>query len=110
MSSPRALRAARRHHVDNITPSQETVSTLTTGDTVRVNDHEDVDFAGGGAGGFDEDIGVEGNVAEEVEEVLLPPLPPIKSVFDCAFVQQTQSGWECRWCGKSFQQGRSNMS
>jgi len=90
--------------VDNITPSQETVSTLTTGDTVRtaLNDDEDVDFAGGGAGGFDEDIGVEGNVAEEVEEVFLPPLPPIKSVFDCAFVQQTQSGWECRWCGKSF--------
>ena len=106
MSSPRALRAARRHHLvnDNETPSQETVSTLTTGDTVRtaLNDDEDVDFAGGGAGGFDEDIGVEGNVAEEVEEVLLPPLPPIKSVFDCAFVQQTQSGWECRWCGKSF--------
>ena len=106
MSSPRALRAARRRHVvdDNETPSQDTVSTLTTGGTVRtaLNDDEAVDFAGGGAGGFDEDIGVEGNVAEEVEEVLLPPLPPIKSVFDCAFVQQTQSGWECRWCGKSF--------
>ena len=72
MSSPRALRAARRRHFvnDNETPSQDTVSTLTTGDTVRtaLHDDEDVDFAGGGAGGFDEDIGVEGNVAEEVEE------------------------------------------
>ena len=106
MSSPRALRAARRQHLvdDNETPSQDTVSTLTTGGTVRtaLNDDEAVDFAGGGAGGFDEDIGVEGNVAEEVEEVLPPPLPPIKSVFDCTFVQQTQSGWECRWCGKTF--------
>ena len=74
MSSPRAQRAARRRHIVNETPSQETVSTLTTGDTVQtaLNDDEDVDFAGGGAGGFDEDIGVEGNVAEEVEEVLLP--------------------------------------
>ena len=70
-----------------------------------LNDDEGVDFVGCGAGGFHEDIGVEGNVAEEVEEVLLPPLPPlppIKSVFDCAYVQQTQTGWECRWCGKSF--------
>ena len=109
MSSPRAQRAARRHHQVHETTSPSgftgsTVSTLTTGNTVQtaLNDDEDVDFAGGGAGGFDEDIGVEGNVAEEVEEVLLPPLPPLKSVFDCAYVQQTQTGWECRWCGKSF--------
>ena len=56
MSSPRALRAARRRHVvdDNETPSQDTVSTLTTGGTVQtaLNDDEAVDFAGGGAGGF----------------------------------------------------------
>jgi hypothetical protein len=32
----------------------------------------------------------------------LPPLPPLKSVFDCGYVHQTQSGWECMWCGKSF--------
>ena len=107
MSSPRALRAARRrHHLvdDNETPSQDTVSTLTTGGTVRtaLNDDEAVDFAGGGAGGFDEDIGVEGNVAEEVEEVLQPPLPPLKTVFDCPYVKLTLTGWECGWCGKSF--------
>ncbi len=29
-------------------------------------------------------------------------LPPLKSVFQCGYVHQTQSGWECMWCGKSF--------
>ena len=105
--SPRAQRAARRHQVNETTSPSGftglTVLTLTTGNTVQtaLND-DDVDFVGGGAGGFDEDIGVEGNVAEEVEEVLLPPLPPLKSVFDCTYVQPTQSGWECRQCGESF--------
>ena len=106
--SPRAQRAARRHQVNETTsPSGFTgsiVSTLTAGNTVEtaLNDDEDVDFVGGGAGGFDEDIGAEGNVAEEVEEVFLLPLPPLKSIFDCGYIQRTQSGWECRWCGKSF--------
>lgn len=99
MSSPRAQQAAARHYQVNKTTSPSgftglTVSTLTTGNTVQtaLDDEEDVDFLGGGAGGFD----------EEVEEVLLPPLPPLKSIFECAYVQLTQSGWECRWCGKSF--------
>ena len=39
---------------------------------------------------------------EEEEEELVPPQPPLSSVFDCAYVHQTPSGWECRWCGKSF--------
>jgi hypothetical protein len=79
-----------------------TVSTLTTGNTDQtgLNDEdEDVDFVGGGGGGFDDDIGEEGIWEEEEEEVLLPPL---KSVFQCGYVHQTQSGWECMWCGKSF--------
>jgi hypothetical protein len=41
----------------------------------------------------------EGNGGGEEEEVLLPPL---KSVFQCGYVNQTQPGWECMWCGKSF--------
>jgi len=118
--SPRAERAARRHQV-NETPLREldtsaqltgsntgsTVSTLTTGNTVQtalLNDDEDVDFVGGGGGGFDDDIVEDGNGGEEEEEeeALLPPLPPLRSVFDCAHLHQTHSGWECRWCGKSF--------
>jgi hypothetical protein len=84
-----------------------TVSTLTTENTVQtgLNDEDlDVDFVGGGGGGFDDDIGEEGIWGEEgnggVEEEVL--LPPLKSVFHCGYVHQTQSGWECMWCGKSF--------
>jgi hypothetical protein len=62
------------------------------------DEDEDVDFGRGG-GRFDDDIGEEENGGGEEEEVLLPPL---KSVFQCAYVNQTQSGWECTWCGKSF--------
>ena len=130
--SPRAQRVARRHQVNpprhqvNQTPSTlhksrtppreldptgpplsqlttgSTISTLTTGNTdqIGLNDEDDdVDFGGGGGGGFDDDIGEEGNGGEEEEEALLPPL---MSIFQCGYVNQTQSGWECMWCGKSF--------
>ena len=121
--SPRAQRVARRHQVHNnhtschreSTPPRElhttseltgsTVSTLTTRNTVQTalnDDEEYVDFLGGGGGGFDDDMREEGNGREEEVEVLLPPLPPLKSVFDCGYVNLTQSGWECMWCGKSF--------
>ena len=121
--SPRAQRVARRHQVHNnhtschreSTPPRElhttseltgsTVSTLTTRNTVETalnDDEEYVDFLGGGGGGFDDDMREEGNGREEEVEVLLPPLPPLKSVFDCGYVNLTQSGWECMWCGKSF--------
>ena len=60
--------------------SQMTVSTLTTANTVRNLGRgdtfaEDVDFTGGGGGGFDTDK--EGGHETE------PVLPPIKSIFDC---------------------------
>ena len=83
--------------------SQETVSTLTTSNTVQAplgrRDDDDVDFMGAGGGGFDDDVGEERN---DDEEEVVPPLPPLKSVFDCGYVNVTPGGWECMWCGKSF--------
>ena len=112
--SPRTQRVAQRHQVQDTYTS---VWTLTTGNTIQTalnDDEEYVDFLGGGGGGFDDDMREEGNGREEEVEVLLPPLPPLKSIFDCGYVIQTQSGWECMWCGKSFvgrhSQGRSIMS
>ncbi len=126
--SPRAQRAARHHQGQEVDTAgvsefpprqvdtagnnpahspplfaclQGTVSTLTTGNTVRtaLNHDEDVDFMGGGGGGFDDkDVAEERNDNEEV----LPPLPPLKSIFDCGYVNQMPTGWECMWCGKSF--------
>ena len=80
--------------------SQGTVLTLTPGNTARtiVDDVEDVDFMDGEGGGFNGDVGEEKR-NEEDDEVLLPPL---KSVFECGYVNLTPSGWECMWCGKTF--------
>jgi hypothetical protein len=64
------------------------------------SDEEYVNFSGGG--GFGDEMEEEGNGGEEEEEMILPPLPPLGSVFDCAYINQTPSGWECTWCGKSF--------
>ena len=33
---------------------------------------------------------------------LMMILGPLMSIFQCGYVNQTQSGWECMWCGKSF--------
>ena len=85
--------------------SQTTVSTLTTANTVRNLGRddtfaEDVDFTGGGGGGF---VDTDEEGGDETE----PVLPPIKSIFDCPYIVKTvvndgKLGWDCLWCGKKF--------
>ena len=112
---------------NNTTPTSSTagtsISTLTADNipTHNVNGvpegSNDVDFVKAGrGGGFDDEIlgreesggGEEDRRGEKQgEEPLEEELPPLQSIFDCAYivvrvVNDGKDGWECRWCGKIF--------
>jgi hypothetical protein len=112
---------------NSTTPTSSTAGTsiLTlTADNIPTQDvngipegGDDVDFVEAGRGsGFDNEIlggeesggGEEGRRGEERgEEPLEEELPPLQSIFDCAYivvwvVNDGKDGWECRWCGKIF--------
>jgi hypothetical protein len=99
------------------TEGNSLISTLTAGTAARginngeaENDGDDVDFVKAGrGGGFDDYLdGKEESGGEErnepVDEELVPPL---HSIFDCAYIvvrvgNDGKELWECRWCSKMF--------
>ena len=115
------------------TEGNSSISTLTADTTAwRINrgeaeDGGDVDFVEAGrGGGFDEDlVGGEESGAEESGEgeehssLLEEELPPLQSIFDCAYivvrvVNDGKEGWECRCCNQflppNMPRARSAMS
>ena len=106
---------------DSSTKGNLSMSTLTADTTARrinhgeAEDGDDVDFVEAGrGGGFDEDLvgeeeseGEEGIRGEERNEPVDEELPPLRSIFDCAYivvrvVNDGKDCWECRWCSKIF--------
>jgi hypothetical protein len=103
------------------TEGNSLISTLTADTTARrinrgeAEDGDDVDFVEARrGGGFDEDLvgeeesgGEEGRQGEERNEPVDEELPPLRSIFDCAYivvrvVNDGKDCWECRWCSKIF--------
>ena len=92
------------------TEGNSLISTLTADTTARrinrgeAEDGDDVDFVEAGrGGGFDKDLVGEEESNEPVDE----ELPPLRSIFDCAYivvrvVNDGKDCWECRWCSKIF--------
>ena len=96
------------------------ISMLTAGMTTTPindgNDSDDIDFIKAGSGvGFDNNIvlggeesgGEESGQGEEHGDLLEEELPPLRHIFDCAYivvwvVSHGKEGWECRWCNKVF--------
>ena len=118
--SPRTARATSRSN-ESITPASSTegnssISTLTAGTAARginngeaENDSDDVDFVDAGrGGGFDDDlVGKKESGGEERNEPVDEELPPLHSIFDCAYIvvrvgNDGKELWECRWCSKIF--------
>jgi hypothetical protein len=73
------------------------------------NDNDDVDFVEAGrGGGFDDDlVEEEESGREEHNEPVEEELPPLHSIFDCAYIvvwvgNDGKEVWECRWCSKIF--------
>ena len=63
----------------------------------------------GRGGGFEDNIvlGVEESGGEKHVDLLKEELPPLRHIFDCAFIlvwvmNDGKEGWECRWCNKVF--------
>jgi hypothetical protein len=106
---------------ESMTPASSTkgnssIFTLTAGTAARginngeaENDSDDVDFVDAGrGGGFDDDlVGKKESGGEERNEPVDEELPPLHSIFDCAYIvvrvgNDGKELWECRWCSKIF--------
>ena len=103
---------------NNMTPTSSAVGTsISMLTAVNIPTHDvncilegsknDVDFVEAGrGGGFDDDlVEEEESGREEHNEPVEEELPPLQSIFDCAYivvwvVNDGKDGWECRWCGK----------
>ena len=99
------------------TEGNSSISTLTVGTAARrinrgeaENNGDDVDFVEAGrGGGFDDDLVVEEEESgrEERNDPVEEELPPLHSIFDCAYIvvrvgNDGKEVWECRWCSKIF--------
>jgi hypothetical protein len=116
-----AVATSNNESTNESTPASSTernssISTLTAGTAAwGINNGEaenngyDVDFfEAGREGGFDDDLdGKEESGGEEGNEPVYEELPPLHSIFDCAYIvvrvgTDGKELWECRWCSKIF--------